>query len=40
MKRLLLLTVGLGLAWTLQDQSEVPVQPGFSPEQVMLRDSE
>ncbi|XP_040600806.1 trichosurin-like [Mesocricetus auratus] len=34
MKRLLLLTVGLGLAWTLQDQSEVPVQPGFSPEQV------
>ncbi|OBS67935.1 hypothetical protein A6R68_03525, partial [Neotoma lepida] len=34
MKRLLLLTVGLGLAWTLQDQSQVPVQPGFSPEEV------
>ncbi|XP_052578377.1 epididymal-specific lipocalin-9-like [Peromyscus californicus insignis] len=34
MKLLLLLSVGLGLAWTLQDQSQVPVQPGFSPEQV------
>nr|XP_015854889.2 trichosurin [Peromyscus maniculatus bairdii] len=35
MKLLLLLSVGLGLAWTLQDQSQVPVQPGFSPEQVI-----
>lgn len=40
MKHLLLLTVGLSLAWALQDQSRVPVQQDFSPEQVMLRVSE
>lgn len=34
---LLLLSVGLGLAWTLQEQSQVPVQQDFHPEQVMLR---
>ncbi|XP_027241486.1 trichosurin [Cricetulus griseus] len=34
MKHLLLLTVGLSLAWALQDQSRVPVQQDFSPEQV------
>ncbi|XP_038193986.2 epididymal-specific lipocalin-9-like [Arvicola amphibius] len=34
MKLLLLLAVGLDLAWTQQDQSQVPVQQGFSPDQV------
>ncbi|XP_047379598.1 lipocalin Can f 6.0101-like isoform X1 [Sciurus carolinensis] len=32
--KLLLLGVWLGLAWAQQDQSPVPVQPGFHPEQV------
>uniref|UniRef100_A0A8D2DWQ3 Lipocalin/cytosolic fatty-acid binding domain-containing protein n=1 Tax=Sciurus vulgaris TaxID=55149 RepID=A0A8D2DWQ3_SCIVU len=32
--KLLLLGVWLGLAWAQQDQSPVPVQPGFDPEQV------
>ena len=36
MKLLLLLSVGLGLTWTLQDQTLVPVQQDFHPEQVML----
>uniref|UniRef100_A0A8D2H920 Major urinary protein 20-like n=1 Tax=Urocitellus parryii TaxID=9999 RepID=A0A8D2H920_UROPR len=31
---LLLLSLCLGLAWAQQDQSLVPVQPGFHPEQV------
>ncbi|XP_052040636.1 salivary lipocalin-like [Apodemus sylvaticus] len=35
MKLLLLLSVGLGLTWTLQDQTLVPVQQGFHPEQVI-----
>ncbi|KAK7795768.1 hypothetical protein U0070_011584 [Myodes glareolus] len=34
MKFLLLLAVGLDLAWAQQDQSQVPVQQGFSPDQV------
>ncbi|XP_057610597.1 trichosurin-like [Chionomys nivalis] len=34
MKLLLLLAVGLDLAWAQQDQSQVPVQQGFSPDQV------
>lgn len=38
MKVLLLLSVGLGLTWALQDQTNVPVAPYFVPEQVMLRD--
>lgn len=37
MKVLLLLSVGLGLTWALQDQTNVPVAPYFVPEQVMLR---
>ncbi|KAL1786170.1 hypothetical protein HispidOSU_014950, partial [Sigmodon hispidus] len=36
MKLLLLLTLGVGLAWTLQEQSQVPVQPGFNPKQVAV----
>jgi hypothetical protein len=32
--KLLLLSLCLGLAWALQDQSQVPVQLGFCPEQV------
>lgn len=34
MKLLLLLAVGLDLAWAQQDQSQVPVQQGFSSDQV------
>lgn len=37
MKGLLLLSMGLGLTWALQDQTNVPVAPYFVPEQVMLR---
>lgn len=36
MKLLLLLSAGLGLTWTLQDETRVPVQEDFRPEQVML----
>ncbi|XP_005408606.1 PREDICTED: major urinary protein-like [Chinchilla lanigera] len=32
--KLLLLSLGLGLACALQDPEEVPVQPGFRPEEV------
>ncbi|XP_062062831.1 beta-lactoglobulin [Lepus europaeus] len=32
--QLLPLSLFLSLAWALQDQSQVPVQPGFRPEQV------
>ncbi|XP_063140885.1 trichosurin-like [Rattus norvegicus] len=34
MKVLLFLSVGLGLTWALQDQTNVPVAPYFVPEQV------
>ena len=36
MKLLLLMSAGLGLTWTLQDETLVPVQKNFRPEQVML----
>lgn len=36
MKLLLLLSAWLGLTWTLQDETLVPVQEDFRPEQVML----